>query len=93
MRYQPQIEVASIVVTDVKIRLPEFTLEVDGDIDSEYIGVFEGPSHDISFYGPTAEHVIGVAHRYAAKLTEGAPYNLLVVIDDEDVEESLVTLP
>ena len=71
MRYQPQIEVASIVVTDVKIRLPEFTLEVDGDFDSEYIGVFEGPSHDISFYGPTAEHVIGVAHRYAAKLTEG----------------------
>ena len=93
MRFQPQIEVASIVVTDVKIRLPEFNLSVDGDLDSEYIGVFEGPAHDISFYGPTPEHVIGVAHRYAQKLTEGAPYNLVVEILDEEVEDTLVALP
>jgi hypothetical protein len=88
--FEPQINVAAAVLVEVKV--PEFdlviTAEVDDDDEIDYVGVFDhgtASSFDLGFHGPTPEHVIGLAHRYAANLTGGKPYTLTLDVDD-DVE-------
>jgi hypothetical protein len=91
--YAPQVEVSTVSLTTVKITLPEFNLEIDGDPENGYEGLFLGESHDITFRGPTPDHVIGVANRYCLQLTRGKPFNLFVEIDDDEVLAELAPLP
>jgi hypothetical protein len=92
--FEPQIEITSVTAMDIKIALPKFSLELDVDEETgDVVGTFEGPSYDVLFHGDSPEHVIGVAHRYASKLTEGKPYLLDVAFLDDDIEAELVPLP
>jgi hypothetical protein len=90
--HEPTVEVSTVSLTTVKITLPEFNLQIDGS-EGDFEGLFVGEAHDITFYGETPDHIIGVANRYCLKLTGGKPYNLFVEFIDDAIADELAALP
>ncbi len=73
------------------VRVAEFPVTISS-IGDTFTGTFHASNHDILFYGPTVEHIIGVCFRYAELLAGSHPFTLALEYDGNQDDE-LETLP